>query len=409
MGNGPIYASARQVLLVPRGPRTSPVSSLLEEGRPASKSGAHVGFLIVGLCAYGGAAACTLMDSEFQPAPLQLALDGGLISAEGDAGRTPTDPSGPESGACTPETQECSGSIALLDPEVTAPATGTLGSEASDAGTALPEECPAGAGEFGSPERVTGLGVDEPVYGPTLSADGTTLYFATNASGSEQLYVARRDAPGSTAFSRATELASPNSGASDGTPFLASDGSLYFFSTRAGGLGNLDLWRVAPAADANGFGTPALVPGVNSASSDLLPSLTPDGLRLSFVSLRPGGRGGADIYQATRSSTSANFGQVVNVTALNSAADEGRVLLSADTLRAVFSSSRPGPIGSWDIWEATRPDTDAEFSELRNLSNVNSPEVDQDVALSGDERELFFVSTRGGESELWHSVREGCP
>jgi Tol biopolymer transport system component len=349
------------------------------------------------------------MDSEFQPTPLQLALDGGVVPTEGDAALTPTDPSAPESAACTSQTEECSGSIALLDPEVTPPATGALGSQSPDAGAELPEECPVGAGEFGTPERVTGLGVDEPVYGPALSTDGTTLYFATNASGSEQLYVARRQTPGSTAFSRATELASPNSPGSDGTPFLASDGSLYFFSTRVGGLGNLDLWFVEPTPNGDGFATPALVFGVNSASSDLLPSLTPDGLRLSFVSLRQGGRGGADIYQATRASASANFGQVVNVTALNSQADEGRALISADALRAVFSSSRPGPLGSWDIWEASRPDTDSEFSGLRNLVNVNSPDVDQDVALSTDETELFFVSTRGGDSELWHSVREGCP
>jgi hypothetical protein len=349
------------------------------------------------------------MHSEFEPEPLQLALDGGLVALQGDAAPTATEPTGPEGAACTSETEECSGSIALLEPEVSAPGTGVQGSEASDAGAALPEECPPGAGEFGTPERVTGLGVDDPVYGPALSADGTTLYFATNATGSEQLYVARRDAPGSTDFSRATELASPNSGASDGTPFIANDGRLYFFSTRAGGLGNLDLWSVAPTSAPNGFATPALVPGVNSASSDLLPSLTPDGLLLSFVSIRPGGRGGADIYQATRASTSGNFGQVVNVTSLNSSADEGRVWLSADALRAVFSSSRPGPLGSWDIWAASRPDTDAEFSGLRNLANVNSPDVDQDVALSSDERELFFVSTRSGDSELWHSARAICP
>jgi Tol biopolymer transport system component len=349
------------------------------------------------------------MDAEFQPAPLQLAVDGGLGAREGDAGLTPTGSPDVESDSseCPPGTEECTGSIALLDPELTAP-TNALGSEASDAGAAPAQGCATGEGEFEAPERVTGLGVDEPVYGPTLSADGRTLYFATNESGSEQLYVARRDTPGSAEFSRATELGLPNSGASDGTPFLAEDGSLYFFSTRAGGLGNLDLWLAAPTSAANGFGVPAPVPGVNSAGSDLLPSLTPDGLNLLFVSTRPGGRGGADIYQATRASTSANFGPVVNVAALNSSADEGRVLLSADGLRAVFSSNRPAPPGSWDIWEASRPDVDAEFSELRTLENVNSPAVDQDVALSRDERELFFVSTRGGESELWHSTRAGC-
>jgi Tol biopolymer transport system component len=60
----------------------------------------------------------------------------------------------------------------------------------------------------------------------------------------------------------------------------------------------------------------------------------------------------------------------------------------------------------FDLWMATRTtDTDL-FSPPENLTVVNSPSTEADPMLSRDDRELFFVSSRGGSRELWRSVRE---
>jgi hypothetical protein len=86
----------------------------------------------------------------------------------------------------------------------------------------------------------------------------------------------------------------------DGCPILSRDGlQLYMASNRPGGVGagNLDIW-VAGRATANGpFGAPVnMGQPINSEYNDFCPSPLRDGQGFMFVSNRPGGCGGADIY-----------------------------------------------------------------------------------------------------------------
>jgi Tol biopolymer transport system component len=377
--------------------------------------------VLLGLLAWAGAAACTLTDEGYQPSKLvpeaneSAEADGATVPASAVAGEgCGMGASGAALGAAGDE--DCSAAIPLLEPEASTGGEvvdGELGgvhppdAETPVAGVAEPSTCEPGVGEFGEPQRVTGLGLASALFGPALSPDGLSLYFSANARNVAHLHVATRASRDSAVFSPATEVASANSTASEGTPFLAGDG-LYFFSTRAGGLGDRDLW-LAPHRAEGGFATPVWLDGVNSPSPELLPSLSSDGLTLLFVSTRRGGVGGADIYRATRGSGSAAFGAIVNETELNSGEDEGRVALSSDGLRAILSSTRPGSLGSWDLWETSRLEPSAVFSGLHNLSRVNSAAADVDVALSSDEEELFFASSRSGTSELWRSVRQNCP
>jgi hypothetical protein len=54
---------------------------------------------------------------------------------------------------------------------------------------------------------------------------------------------------------------------------------------------------------------------------------------------------------------------------------------------------------------AVRAQRQQPFGALVNLSALNSPANDQDVALSSDDTELFFASSRRGASELWRTQR----
>ena len=70
-----------------------------------------------------------------------------------------------------------------------------------------------------------------------------------------------------------------------------------------GGLGGSDLWqteRTAGKVDlAKAWATPVnLGPEINTEYEEQMPSATADGKRLVFVSDRPGGLGGMDIYEA---------------------------------------------------------------------------------------------------------------
>ena len=57
------------------------------------------------------------------------------------------------------------------------------------------------------------------------------------------------------------------------------------------------------------WGAPVnLGPPINTASTDFVPSFSPDGHWMFFASTRPGGFGGADLYQSHRADIHDNFG-----------------------------------------------------------------------------------------------------
>jgi len=81
----------------------------------------------------------------------------------------------------------------------------------------------------------------------------------------------------------------------------------------------------------------------------------------------------------------------------------------ADELTIFFASDRAAGAGELDIWMSTRASKADAFDEPVNLTVVNSDANDMNVALSADGRELFFSSDRGTASTpphlLWRSIR----
>jgi hypothetical protein len=262
---------------------------------------------------------------------------------------------------------------------------------------------------FAAPELVTGLGTELDLWAPSLSSDGLTLLCAANAQTTpERIFFATR-APGSTEFSALRLLAQLDSGFGDGTPLLSFDGlTLYFYSRRPGGNGDRDLWfalRANPAAD---FGAIHHFGAVNGASLDHLPWLSRDELTLLSVSTRAGGLGQSDVWFAKRASRAEDFGTAQLVSSLSSGADEGRAVVSADGKLVIFASARDGGQGGQDLWMAARAGGggDGALGELDpaiNLSELNSPALDVDPFLTADERELFFSSTRNGPAQIFRS------
>src|SRR3954469_12632481 len=64
------------------------------------------------------------------------------------------------------------------------------------------------------------------------------------------------------------------------------------------------------------FGAVTVIPMVNSTSEDITPVITPDELQLWFSSNRPGSQA-YDIYMATRTSKTADFGAAALVAGIN--------------------------------------------------------------------------------------------
>jgi hypothetical protein len=306
---------------------------------------------------------------------------------------------------------------AAASPQQTPPLMGAAGApgmpdgvSATDAGVAPVVDCVLGV--FQPPEPLTVLDqaanpaqVGE-LWAPSLSAEGSTLFFAIGVPGvDEQIASATRGGRG-TAFG-ASALARINSAGEDGTPLLSADGrSLYFYSTRAGGLGTRDVWLATRADESAEFAAATPLAGVNGPNLDHLPWVSRDELTLLWVTNRSGGVGQLDIWSARRSLRSDSFSNIAPLNGVNSTSNEGRAVLSNDELTMYFASERPGGLGTLDLWVATRADKADTFSQVTNLASLNSSSLDQDPVLSADERELIFSSGRDGRIRLWRSVRD---
>jgi WD40-like Beta Propeller Repeat len=122
---------------------------------------------------------------------------------------------------------------------------------------------------------------------------------------------------------------------------------LYFSSTRTG---NSDIY--ASPAFGPWIGPPTPVAELNSPFEDARPFVRSDGREIVFDSNRPGGVGVFDVWTATRRHRWTPWSQPVNLgPAVNSAAAETRPLLSSEGTILYFGSTRGA---SQDVFTSTR-------------------------------------------------------
>jgi hypothetical protein len=107
-------------------------------------------------------------------------------------------------------------------------------------------------------------------------------------------------------------------------------------------------WSSAQKIDTMASNSPEL----NTPALDGCPIQSPDGLSLYIASNRPGGKGGLDIWVATRSSTTAAWGAPANLgEPVNSAADDFcPTPVGKNGLFFVSREALPGACGQGDIY-----------------------------------------------------------
>lgn len=130
-------------------------------------------------------------------------------------------------------------------------------------------------------------------------------------------------------------------------PFLSIDGqTLYFASDRPGGLGGMDIWKVNKEGDT--WGEPMnLGAPINSAAHELFPAVGRDGA-LYFSSARAGGLGELDIYKGEMN---GNIWTTTNLGApFNSRQDDLGYVENADGESGYLTSNRTGGQGKDDLY-----------------------------------------------------------
>ncbi len=264
--------------------------------------------------------------------------------------------------------------------------------------------------EWTKPENigpdVNGSGFDEH---PELTPDGLKLWF----SGGGELWFSSRNSLNAPFGKRINAGSQINDGGSwDSEPTLSADRlTLVFCSDRGPNKKDQNLW-MSVRSQANGvFDKPVkLGDEINTPAWENCPALSADGLALIFSSTRPGSLGDLDLWQATRTSTSAEFGNVTNLgPTINSPSRDSGAHVSSDGLVLLFESSRVGGAGKNDLYLCTRATKDAPFGKPVSLgSTVNTTDSEQGPCLSSDGQTLMFYSDRPGgqgEADLWMSRR----
>lgn len=195
----------------------------------------------------------------------------------------------------------------------------------------------------GVPERWTPPALSTPLYeaSPTFTADGRELFFMQADQGFDRYRLREtRCLGGRWTAPREPSFAAP-AGMHDADPFVTVDGSrLYFVSTRHRfrevGNDDFDIFEVERQADGTWAEPRRLPEPVNSPASELLPRMDGAG-HLYFGSSRAGGKGGSDIYRATRRGEAWT---VTGVDAVNSTANEYEADVSPDGERLAVVSDR---------------------------------------------------------------------
>ncbi|HEX6896233.1 MAG TPA: hypothetical protein VF146_13235, partial [Bryobacteraceae bacterium] len=251
-----------------------------------------------------------------------------------------------------------------------------------------------------------------------ISKDGLSLFFSSNrqtgdpASPDRDRYVSKRasvDAP----WELPVSLTMLNSPQWDSCPALSLDEHrLYFTSARPGGYGVEDLWvsRRHDRRDNFGWGPAVnLGPNINTEGRDLMPALFEDeqGRVIMYFVRAPANQ----IYQSVMSGDDT-FGPAAPVPELNSPYVNFSPVVRRDGLEVIFTSNRPNGSPTYnnlslDFWVSTRASTADAWSPPVYVPSLGSPAwAGGRIALSFDGRELYFVSGRTGDWDLWVATRE---
>jgi outer membrane protein OmpA-like peptidoglycan-associated protein len=141
----------------------------------------------------------------------------------------------------------------------------------------------------------------------------------------------------------------------EGMPSLSPDNRLLFFvSDRPGGYGGYDIW-ISRFEDGLWQMPVNAGPSINTPGNETAPSINADNRTLYFTSDGWPGMGGTDIF-VSRKIDDTSWGAAMNLGyPINTAFDEKSECVAMDGKKMYFASDRDGPAGNYDLYETAIP------------------------------------------------------
>lgn len=197
-------------------------------------------------------------------------------------------------------------------------------------------------------------------FAPNLSIDGHLLFFSSNREGNTDIYVSRRENKDDDfGWGEPVKLGpGVNTADMEQAPMYlqsAEDGSAnLYFNRGSNALGLSDIYSAAVKSNGETLGPAVLISELSvPGATDAAATVRKDGKEVFFFSTRSGTVGGIDLWTSTRQNVHDTWSEPVNVAALNTTSNEQTPSLSFDGRTLVFASNRPGSLLN-DIWITTR-------------------------------------------------------
>ncbi|MBI4945157.1 MAG: PD40 domain-containing protein [Bacteroidetes bacterium] len=188
-----------------------------------------------------------------------------------------------------------------------------------------------------------------------ISADGQQLYVYRDDNGDGNIYVSKLDGDfWNTPYK--LDASNINSKSWEPSACISADGNtMYFVSNRPGGLGGRDIYQCHRQPNRSWSEPENLGPSINTPYDEDAPFIHPDGVTFFFSSTGHNSMGGFDVFYSTKVSNTVwtnplNMGYPINTTD-----DDIYFVTSSDGRRAYYASFRPEGKGEKDIYMVSMP------------------------------------------------------